>query len=127
MAQSLKEYLAVNPCREFRPVPQYFATGDFLTYYWANDRPLAERIDDQLTVYRSIATHEMVGFKIKGVKHLLETAGEFGVTVDDGEVQLSFFFLWLGSKIEDIEKVRLYKELGKIASGVTLSKDLVSA
>ena len=90
MAQDLDEYLKTHPPKGFRPVPHYFAQGDFVTFYFRNDPCFAQRVDDLLTVFVAFDTRELVGCKIKGVKHILQTAGEFGVTVDGGDIQLGF-------------------------------------
>ena len=60
MAKDLKndldQYLAENPCKGFRPGPRYFPTGDYLTLYVKDGAVYAERVDDLLTVYLSMAT-----------------------------------------------------------------------
>jgi hypothetical protein len=73
MADKLTDYLQEHPCKGFRPVP-----FDFVTYYARGERCFERRIDDLLTVYLSMETEELVGCKIKGVKHLF-TAHECGV------------------------------------------------
>ena len=67
MEQTLKEYLRTHPCQGFNPVPHYSALGDFLTYYFRDDRAYEQRVDEVLTVYLSMKTHELVGFKITGI------------------------------------------------------------
>ncbi len=120
MADKLTEYLQEHPCKEFRPVPFYSEMGDFVTYYARGERCYERRIDDLLTVYLSMETKELVGCKIKGVKHLLQTAGDFFVSVASGKVKLAFF-LALGEKIaRDPEQKRLYQELACMAKDVEL-------
>src|SRR3977135_1506577 len=92
MATNLDEYLESLRPKGFRPVPHYFAQGDFVTYYFRNDPCYAERVDDLLTVFVTFDTKELVGCKIKGVKHILQSAGNFGVGMDDGAVRLGMFF-----------------------------------
>src|SRR5437764_1273068 len=84
MAEDLKHYLQEHSCQGFRPIPHYFAAGDFVTYYFRNERCYAQRVDELLTVYLGQGTNELVGCKIIGVKHILETASTFGVTVHEG-------------------------------------------
>src|SRR5262245_22209287 len=98
MAKDLKEYLEGRKGKRFQAVPHYFANGDYVTYYLRNERCHAQRVDDLLTVYLANGTKELVGCKIKGVKHILQTAGDFGVMVDDGEVHLGLFF-FLGAAL----------------------------
>ncbi len=124
MAQDLKQYLAEHPCKGFKPVPHYFPEGDYVTYFHRDERARAQRLDDLLTVYLSLASGELVGCKIKGVRHLLQTAGSFGVTVQDGHIKLGFFFL-IGSCIarEEAQK-KLYQELNRMAQDVELTLPL---
>jgi len=128
MAQDLKQYLEGRKCKGFNPVPHYFANGDFLTYYFRNDRCYAQRVDDLLTVFLAMGSNELVGCKIKGVKHILQTAGNFGVTVDNGALPLGlFFFVGAALAKDDVQKKR-YEELGRLAKHATLDrKDLQSA
>ena len=120
MADDLKEYLKTHKSKGFHPVPHYSALGDFATFYFRDERAYAERVDDLLTVYRSMQTKELVGCKIKGVKHLLQTAGQFFVSIDAGNVKLAFFFA-LGEKVaRDPEQKRLYQELAVIAKDAEL-------
>ena len=80
MEQDLDEYLKTHKAKGFKAVPHYFGQGDFVTYYFRDDPCYAERVDDLLTVFLTFDTKELVGCKIKGVRHILRTAGNFGVT-----------------------------------------------
>jgi hypothetical protein len=120
MAKDLKQYLEEHKSQGFRPVPHYFASGDFVTYYFRDDRCYAQRVDDLLTVYLALETHELVGCKIKGVKHILETAGNFGVFVDDGAVRLGLFFFYGIAGAKDEAQKKRYEELGRVAGSATL-------
>ncbi len=120
MADKLTEYLQEHPCKGFRPVAFYSEMGDFVTYYARGERCYERRIDDLLTVYLSMETKELVGCKIKGVKHLLQTAGDFFVSINGGKVKLAFFFA-LGEKVaRDPEQKRLYQELAAMAKDAEL-------
>jgi hypothetical protein len=110
---NLKSYLETHRCQGFSAIPNYFQRGDFLTYYFQNDRCFSQRVDDLLTVYLSQETKEIVGFKIKGVKHILETAGNFEVTVDDGNLELGFFFFIGAAMAKNEWQQKRYTELGK--------------
>lgn len=87
MAQNLTEYLAGRKCQGFKAVPHYFPGGDFVTCYFSNEECFEQRVDDLLTVYLSMDTKELVGCKITGVKHVLQTAADFGVTGTEGDVR----------------------------------------
>jgi len=120
MADDLMDYLKTHPCKGFRPAPRYSAPGDFVTFYFREERAFARRVDDLLTVYLSMETKELVGCKIKGVKHLLQTAGSLFVSIDAGKVRLAFFFA-LGEKVaRDPEQKRLYQELAALTKDVEL-------
>jgi hypothetical protein len=115
MAQNLKEYLEQNKAEGFRAVSHYFAGGDYVTYYFRNDPCRAQRVDELLTVYLAEGTDELVGCKIKCVKHILETVGNFGITVDDGGVSLGLLFLAGAAQAKDEEGKCRYQELARIA------------
>jgi hypothetical protein len=77
---------------EFQTVPQYVARGDYLSFYFVDEPAYSERVDEVLTVYRSQATNDLVGFKIKGVSILAENVVNiFDLT--DGIVELRLLFL----------------------------------
>lgn len=63
----LQSYLDEAKHRGFVPRPRYYELGDYLTYFWREDRCLATRVDKHLTLYHSIADEELVGLKISGV------------------------------------------------------------
>jgi hypothetical protein len=93
MAQTLTEYLQANRPGEFRAVPQYFPSGDYLTYFVSDERCHAKRLDDIVTVYLANDSDRLVGCKVKGVRHILDQAGAFGVGVDGGDgIRLGLFF-----------------------------------
>jgi hypothetical protein len=120
MADKLAEYLQAHPSKGFLPIPFYSESGDFVSYYARGERCYERRIDDLLTIYLSMRTDELVGCKIKGVKHLLQTAGDSFVSVDSGKVKLAFFFA-LGEKVaRDPEQKRLYQELAAMAKDAEL-------
>ena len=70
-----------------------------------------------------MATQEVVGFKIKGIQHILDTAGDFGVCMEDGDVRLGIIFLYLAPQAKTEVEIKTYKELGTIAKGVTFRKE----
>jgi hypothetical protein len=89
------DYLGGRKCMGFRAHPYYSKDGDFLTYYFTDDECYAERLDDILTVYRSLTGNDFVGVKLKGVKYLREQLGEFSFHVNrsDGKPMLAIFFV----------------------------------
>ena len=111
MAEDLMTYLAGREATRFEPRPFYSPDGDFLTFYFRDEDHYAERVDELLTVYRSMENHELIGCKIKGVSRILDTLGRFGVEVEDGEMRMSFLFL-SGALNPDGDRRRWYEEIG---------------
>jgi len=82
------------------PRPWYNGPGDCIIFQTTDEAVVAERIDEILTIYRSVETNIPVGYQIKGVRALAEKFGWDGVRVDckkDGdelmEVSLSALLL----------------------------------
>jgi hypothetical protein len=126
MVEKLKEYLQSNPPKGFQPVPHYFAAEDFLTFYFRDERCFAKRVDDLLTVYLSTDSRELVGFKIKGVRHIIERAGTFGVLLNSDEVRMGLFFFVGAATTKDLSQLRWYNEIAKHAANVSLDRSLIS-
>jgi hypothetical protein len=73
----LKEH--VEGPQTFRSEPWYNAVGDCITYKTADEAVVADRIDEILTIYRSVVSDEPIGFKIKGVQAILNKFGYDGL------------------------------------------------
>lgn len=72
---TLEEYLASHDCKpQFKPMPVYFVDGDFIAWYWKDERAYAEshHVDNVwwATFERSMANHELVGVKINGIRQI---------------------------------------------------------
>jgi hypothetical protein len=65
----------------FRAEPWYNAIGDCIEYHTANEAVVADRIDEKLTIYRSVITDRPIGFKLKDVQAILSKYGYSGLTV----------------------------------------------
>src|SRR5206468_6717266 len=89
----LTEYLQGKRPKRFQPRAHYVPEGDTLICYFKDDESHAERVDELLTVYRSMQTGEMVGCQIKSVRFILRKLGGFGVQVKDGDVDLRVLFI----------------------------------
>ena len=59
----------------FRNEAWYNADGDCFVYKSAPVAVVAERVDDVLTIYESAEDGRAIGFKIKGVQHILSSMG----------------------------------------------------
>jgi hypothetical protein len=79
MANDLKNNIRENPYQGFTSRPYYSPEGDFLTYFFCDKDHYAHRVDSALTVYLSMEEKKLVGFKIKGVRHIVETLGRFDI------------------------------------------------
>jgi len=64
----LLEFLKSNPpVGEFKPYTLFSREADAITVYWSGEPDTSERLNEQITLYRSIATGEVVGCRIKGI------------------------------------------------------------
>lgn len=122
MAQDLTEYLKTHPCKGSDDSPRYFANGDFVKYFFRNERAHSLRLDDIVSVYLGMESGELVGCKIKGVKHILETAGSFGVLVDGETIKLGLFFFAGAATAKDELQKQLYEKLKQLAKDATLDR-----
>jgi hypothetical protein len=127
MERDLNQYLAENPCKGFRPVPHYFPTGDYVTYYVRDERCHSERVDDLLTVFLSDETKEMVGCKIKGVRRLLDAMGTFGIFVESDHVSLEMFFVLAKFAAKDQDQRRRYEEVIPLVRDAAISRGEILA
>jgi len=102
---------------EFRSEPWYNASGDCIHFHWLEDEFYADRVDDKLTVYRSIANGDAVGCEIKGIRALREKLGDFGIHLNeqDGTPLAMFVFasqaLGTSSDENAADRERTYKYL----------------
>lgn len=111
------DYMKTRPAGQFKPVPHYSAEGDSLTFYFRQDESYAERIDDFLTVYKSLNTEELVGCQVKGLPDALRLLGNFGMNLYQGKkLKLSMIFLALMAQSDESESKKCYEKLGQIAN-----------
>lgn len=93
---------------KFKSVPHYNRLGDFLSVFFSDTPTYAERVDDVLTVYRSMTNHELVGCKIKGVSLLAENVSNL-FRIEDDQVEIQLLLLnAIGPKMPQ----HFYYELG---------------
>jgi hypothetical protein len=74
--------------RQAHPSPR----GDCIFCYFREEFAFADRIDNDLTVFRSRATGEPTGFKIKNVERMLEE-GRIQLAAPDLDVEVQAFLL----------------------------------
>ncbi len=121
MATSLTEYLKGKKPRAFKARPIYSPDGDFITIYLSDEDSYAERVDELLTVYLSVETNSLVGCKIKGVRRLLKTLGDFGVIVHDKSLSVNLLII-AGALFSPLQREK-YQQVGRQAGKMKIPKE----
>jgi hypothetical protein len=81
------------PARSFDPHLAWLSPrGDCIFCYFSDAFAYADRIDNDLTVFRSLETKEPAGFKIKNVERMLEE-GSVRLSAPDLAVEVQAFLL----------------------------------
>ena len=107
MGSTLEDFIAQGCTSDTsKESVNYNETGDYLAVYFSHEDTYAERIDDLLTVYNSEDTHQLVGFKIKGVARQLSRLGSLGVACDKGPISLS---LLICSNLAEVDEASLHQ------------------
>ena len=65
----------------FKAEPWYNPYGDCVVYKMANEAAVADRIDELLTIYRSVEDDRAIGFQIKGVLAIIKKFGYSGLRI----------------------------------------------
>ncbi len=89
LIQALK---ADPPTKKFVPYCVLSHEADALTVYLEGDPDYSERLTEHVTLYRSLATNEPVGCRIKGIAGILEDLPNY-IHVDHLGIKLSAIFL----------------------------------
>jgi hypothetical protein len=112
---SLEAFIRETKLGKFEPKPFYSKEGDAVTLYFEDEPSYRDRVDDFLTIYRSLQNDEMVGCQIKGIQNILKTLGDFGVSIRDKEVSLGLLFIgYLGRARLTNESTRLGSTMEKL-------------
>ena len=120
--ETLIEHLKTTKPKGFTPRPFYSVEGDSLTFYFKDEQSYGERVDDFLTVYKSIKSDKLVGCQIKGLPRALKLLGDFGlIFTEDGSVRLAMIFMACMAASPEAEARKRYAELGKVAKEASLS------
>ncbi len=124
MANELIEYLRGRKPQRFRSRPFYSKEGDFLTFFFQDEDHYAERVDKILTVYYAMESDEIVGFKLKGVLHLLQTLGDLSLEVvdDNGNLKLSMLLIAGTMKTKEHSALPVYQEFARKTKNVPIRK-----
>ena len=123
----LMDYLADKKAERFRPHPHYYRDSDSLTFFLKDEDVVARRVDELLTVYVSAKTEELVGAKIKGVRQILSTLGNFGVTIKDAGLTLGMLFLAGMAVSRELAGKSEYIRVGEFVKSVPIDADELQA
>ncbi len=92
-AADLMEFLKANPPeKKFVPYTILSKQADALTVYFEGDPDYSKRLNDHVTLFLSLETHEIVGCRIKGVSGIINDLPNY-VRVQHNGIDLSLIFL----------------------------------
>ena len=120
---------------EFARVAVYFPSMDYLDYVRSDGLHVSERIDRFLTLVWDEAGDELVGFKLKGLKHFFLTQLKPALQLaDDDFIAVRDLFVALATKFgdelfaDDGDRVRIaYRRAMKIAANDNVQLSMPSA
>jgi hypothetical protein len=107
--QTLTDFMdSLGPRQGFKPQPYICADSDTLTMYFANSPSFAERIDGELTVFKSFSAEELVGFELKGILPKMKELGRLiHVTAQTPKVHVKLLLMiYLAEVTENRESYR---------------------
>src|SRR5947209_7408485 len=92
-AADLMEFLKANPPeKKFVPYTILSKKADALTVYFEGDPDYSKRLNDHVTLFLSLETHEIVGCRIKGISGIINDLPNY-VNVHHNGIDLSLIFL----------------------------------
>src|ERR1043165_6297455 len=103
--QEIRELLKANPpAKKFVPYCFVSKEADALTVYFEGDADFSERLNDHITLYRSLETKEIVGCRVKGIAGILKDLPNYiKVQGNDGDIELALiFFAFRGGAEKDV-------------------------
>jgi hypothetical protein len=95
------------PGSEFVPYCYLSKEADALTVYFEGVPDYSERLNDHVTLYRSLETHELVGCRIKGISGILEDLPNFIHADHDGIRLTAVFLAFRGSATDETSRTAL--------------------
>jgi len=105
---------------EFTPYVEFSPEADALTFYFRPDADYSERLTDHITLFRSIDDNsQLVGCRVKGVRDVIDEAGNY-IDVDHDGIKLSIIFLSVQGKMPKEEMREVVRELGRAAKDSNL-------
>lgn len=119
-AQQIKEFLKENPpASKFVPYCYISKDADTLTVYFEGDADYSERLNDHITIYRSVETNEVVGCRIKGISGILEDLPNY-IRIKKDDIDLAVLFLAFRGGAEGAVRDTV-NDLAKVAAERNLS------
>jgi hypothetical protein len=103
------------PANQFVPYCHLSAESDTLTVYFEGDADYSERLNDHVTLYRSLETKELVGCRIKGIRGILEDLPNY-IHVNHGRIKLQVIFLAFRGTAADKAHSEAINNLARAAS-----------
>lgn len=88
----------VQRSRQNAPRAVHSARADYLGIILSDEEYYTERVDDVLTVHRSLATRKLVGCTLKGVSQLMKRINT--LSINDSEFELRVLLLGLPTDVE---------------------------
>jgi hypothetical protein len=112
LMQALKAEL---PAKQFAPYCFISKEADAMTVYVEADPDYSERLTEHVTIYRSLATNEVVGCRIKGISGIIEDLPNY-IHVDHDGIKLSAIFLPFRGAATDERARAALNDLAKSAN-----------
>jgi hypothetical protein len=123
MAKDLMKFLETAKPKGFEPRPYFGPDEDSLTFYFDNAESYGKRVDDLLTLFRSVKNDKLVGCQVKGLRQNLKRLGRFGIAINHGMVRLDLFFHLLAFLAEKPQQRQEYLDLSERAKDVKVEFD----
>lgn len=79
------------PAKKFVPYSYLSKEADVLTVYFEGDADYSKRLNDNITLYLSVETDEIVGCRIKGISGILKDLPHY-FSVKHAGIELSIIF-----------------------------------
>jgi len=85
---------SLGPRKGFKPEPYICADSDTLTMYFENTPSFAQRVDNELTVFKAFDSEDLVGFELKGILPKMKELGRMiHVTASTPKVHIKLILL----------------------------------
>ncbi len=123
--EEIRQFLSDNPpATEFAPYCYVSEAADALTVHFKQDADYSEKLNDHITVYRSLETNEIVGCRVKGISGILQDLHNYIMVRDKkGNIELALIFLaFRGGAEENV--ARTMNDLAREAAERNISLEM---